>query len=249
MKAELIQKSRKEYTCSKCGKLIQKGSPYYRITGMYMPTKCRCATCKPERSELTTSDYLSWLYNLQDHLDDLYDFEDDGVLENLSSELSDQMDELQGRLDEMPEAFQDTSDAGIQLSERIESLEDAMNEIDGMEYPDKDSEDFQTEDDEATFVFGEELAAKLAEVITSYPTTEDHYTADDVSEFMVAAGYSVHDEETDYTSDEFDVEFKNGDDKVVCHFEVRTHYDEDAFQSAIEDLRDEVREVIDNIAE
>lgn len=252
MKAELIQKSRKEYRCGKCGKVIEASSPYYRITGMYMPTRFRCKDCIPERSELTTSDYLSWLYNMQDHFDDLYDFEGDGILEEISEELSNKADELQGRLDEMPEAFQDTSDAGIQLSERIESLQDAQNEVDCLEYPDREDDEYQVEDDESTAVFDEELASALSQVLTSYPTADDAYTLEQVKEFMFAAGYVLADDEEDegmYLDDEFDVVFEKDGKSVSFHFEKRTHFDEEAYEEAVDDLRESVREIIGNISE
>ena len=132
------QKARKEYKCGKCGATINKGDLYYKIEAMYTPTKYRCCHCKPERSELTSSEYYSWLYNLQDHLNELYDLRSDGVIEDIVSELEDIKSELEEKLENMPEQLQD-AEAGSLLQERIQSLEDAINELDYIEYPDYDS--------------------------------------------------------------------------------------------------------------
>lgn len=137
------QKAKKEYVCTKCGKTINKGEEYYKIEAMYSRTKYRCSNCKPERSELTSSEYYRWLWDLQDHLEDRYDLETEEVKDELYSELEDVRDELQDKLDNMPEQLQ-YAPTGEMLQERIYAIDDAMNELDNLEYPDRED----CEDDE-----------------------------------------------------------------------------------------------------
>lgn len=52
-------KARKEYTCEKCGKAINKGDTYkwFKVgfRSNYRHTRCDAYVCSPKRSELTTS--------------------------------------------------------------------------------------------------------------------------------------------------------------------------------------------------
>lgn len=139
------QKARKEYKCGKCGKVINPGETYFRIEAPHMPTKYRCSCCRPERSELTESEYLQWLYSLQDHLTETYDLESEDAKQELYDELENMRDELQERYDNIPESLQDGS-AGEMLQDRISSLEDAMNELDNLEFPEEpNKEDYNKE--------------------------------------------------------------------------------------------------------
>lgn len=138
------QKARKEYTCSKCGRTINKGEEYYKIEAMYSKTKYRCLDCKPERSELTESEYYKWLWDLQDHLEERYDLSTEEGKNELYNELENVRDELQDKLDNMPEQLQ-YAPTGEMLQERIDAIDDAMNELDNADYPDR--EDCEDEDD------------------------------------------------------------------------------------------------------
>ena len=149
-----MQKARKEYTCSKCGAKINVGEQYYKIEAMYSRTKYRCCKCKPQRSELTSSEYLSWLYDLQDNLAERYDLRSEDVKDELYSEIESQRDELQDRLDNMPEQLQ-YAPTGEMLQERIDSLENALDELDGLEYPDE--EDYKLDDYEREDLSEEEI--------------------------------------------------------------------------------------------
>lgn len=108
--------------------------------------------CKPQRSELTNSEYLSWLFNLQDNLSTLYDLKEEGAKDELYYELEEQQNDLQDRFDNIPEQLQE-GDAGQILQDRIDSLYNAMSELDCLEFPqheDVDDEDLTEEEiDEA----------------------------------------------------------------------------------------------------
>lgn len=119
------QKSRKEYKCSKCGTSISKGDDYKRIIINFKKPRIVCDRCKIKRSELTDSEYLQWLYDLQDDCDCENDIDKDYLI----SELEGKKEELDDKLSNMPESLQDSSSSGMQLSERIESIDNAISTI------------------------------------------------------------------------------------------------------------------------
>lgn len=114
-----------------------KGDTYLRIEEMYRPTRYRCTHCRPKRSELTSSDYYQWLWELQDNLHETYNLRSDGVNEEIVCELESKKEELEERLENMPEQLRD-ADAGTTLQERIDSLDNAISELQDLEYPDYD---------------------------------------------------------------------------------------------------------------
>lgn len=129
-----FQKARKQYVCNRCRQTINPGDMYYRIEMMYSPVQFRCQNCKPHRSELTSSEYLSWLYNFQDNLSNNYDLHDYDSISEIISEIEDQKEVLEDKLYSMPEQLQD-GEAGQILQDRISSLEDTINELDYLEEP------------------------------------------------------------------------------------------------------------------
>jgi hypothetical protein len=139
------QKSLKEYTCEKCKGPINKGDQYHKIVERFRPIRFRCKNCRPARSELTGSGYLSWLWDLQDNFGDRYTPDD---RDSLVSELEDQKSELEERLDNMPEGLRDNSDSGQRLQERIDSLDDAISTLDGIDTDVQEYDDWLSEQDE-----------------------------------------------------------------------------------------------------
>lgn len=245
-----FQTARKEYTCEKCHKTIGKGQKYFRIEGMYMKPRFRCTDCKPERSELTTSDYLAWLWDLQDHLEERYDFSDPDIAEQIAGDLNDKADELQNQLDNMPEQFQETSDSAMTLQNRIESLQSAASDIECCEYPDEEDDNFQDDDDEPTFMLEED---SNDEFFKSLFVKDEQYSLEEVDQIFGAIGYKHDEEEEDKENDdyesEFDLIYTNGDSKVLVHFETRTHFSEDLYENAVEDFKEQVAEAIGGIEE
>lgn len=134
----LEQKARKEYICSKCKRTINIGEKYKKIVAMYRKPTIVCCDCKIARSELTNSEYYSWLYDFQDNLS----IETLGDAEQALEEIQMQQEELQEKFDNIPEQLQD-ADAGCILQERIEGLEEACSELETLisELEDEDIED------------------------------------------------------------------------------------------------------------
>lgn len=143
------QKARKEYICNKCKCTINPGDFYFKITEMYSNPKYRCQNCKPQRSELTNSEYLSWLYDLQDNLTERYDLQEEFSKDEIIQELENQKDELESRFDNIPEQLQ-YAPAGETIQNRIDSLDSAISELEALDYPEKeeiDKTDYDTEED------------------------------------------------------------------------------------------------------
>lgn len=148
----LEQKARKEYICSKCKRTINIGEKYKKIVAMYRKPTVVCCDCKIARSELTTSEYYSWLYDFQDNIN-IETLED---AQEALEEIEAQKEELEEKYDNIPEQLQD-ADAGCILQERIEGLEDAYNELENLICELDDAEN-----DDATEIYNE-----IIEVINS----------------------------------------------------------------------------------
>lgn len=141
-KVQVIKKSRKEYKCNKCGKVIPAGSRYYKGEINFGPTIVRCEECKLESWEVTTSDYQLSVGQIVYKWRDDYNLEE-GVNEDIASALEEIRDDLQDRLDNMPEGLQE-GDVGQLLQERIDSLENAIEDLNSIDI-DQMREDIATE--------------------------------------------------------------------------------------------------------
>lgn len=157
------QKSRKEYKCGKCGRIINKGDKYFKIVEAFSHTRIRCENCKPERSELTSSDYLSWLWDLQDHFEERYDLRSEEAKDEVMYELESQQCDLQERLDNIPEQLQ-YADAGTLLQERIEALGEAIMNIENLDFPDMEDDEYKLGDEEKEDLSEEEIEQKEKEL-------------------------------------------------------------------------------------
>ena len=153
----LEQKSRKEYICSKCKRTINIGEKYKKIVAMYRKPTIVCCDCKIARSELTTSEYYSWLYDFQDNIN-IETLED---AQEALEEIEMQKDELEEKYDNIPEQLQDAG-AGCILQERIESLEEAYSEVEALINEIENFEDEDIEDHDVMEKYNE-----IVEVINS----------------------------------------------------------------------------------
>ena len=108
---------------------IEVGDEYYWWKFRFGPK--RKSKTYPRRSQLTQSGFLSQLYDIEDGMAER--FSDVDTLEDERDGLADELDQLrdecQESLDNMPYHLQDTSDAGILLTERIEGLDDWSSQI------------------------------------------------------------------------------------------------------------------------
>ena len=141
-KVSVIKKSRKEYRCSRCGKVIPVGSTYYKGEINFGPTIVRCSDCKLESWEVTTSDYQLAVGEIVYRWEKNYGYSEDAI-DNIVSDLQEIADDLQGRLDNMPEGLQE-GDVGQLLQERIDALESAISELESIDV-DSVKEDIATE--------------------------------------------------------------------------------------------------------
>ena len=130
-KVQVIQKSRKEYKCSKCGKVIPVGSKYYKGEINFGPTIIRCADCKLEAWEVTTSDWQLSTGAIINRWEENYGLSE-STPEELHDEIENIMDDQQERLDNMPEGLQE-GDVGQLIQERIDACEAAMDELDNID--------------------------------------------------------------------------------------------------------------------
>jgi hypothetical protein len=116
------QKARKDYPAAG----IKKGDMYYYARIKTGPRSSReIRQLKPIRqSQLTTSDFMSQFYGLQERLSD-YDggiADLSGFLEELAADARNLAEEEQAKYDNMPEPFQQ-GDTGQLIEERAQAME------------------------------------------------------------------------------------------------------------------------------
>jgi len=132
------QKARKEYECSNssCKKPIKVGDEYYRFSvSRFQPLRILCLACKPRRSQMTGSDFLATLYDIEDSMAGLSveNMEEaQGCIETMISELEELRDETEGRRDNMPEQLQDAP-TGEMLQGRVDSVDEMIGELEDIE--------------------------------------------------------------------------------------------------------------------
>ena len=124
--------------------LINRGESYWTWSFMYGGTYY--SKTQPKPSQLTSSEFLSTVYGIQEEIDewnpsDVTDVEE--FVDDIKNRLEELRDETQDKLDNMPYQLQD-ADTGQLLQERIEALENALNEfecLDELEYEEPTDED------------------------------------------------------------------------------------------------------------
>jgi len=148
LKVHFVKKARKDYP--EAG--IKKGESYYWWKPRYGGIK-RSKTY-PSRQELTQSEFLCRVYDIEDELSSIeIDIEGKNkeeieqeirdTLESIISEIEELRDECEDKLYNMPEQLQDTSEAGILLQERIDALEDWISELEAIDISIEDNDDIQ----------------------------------------------------------------------------------------------------------
>ena len=121
---------------------IKVGDSYYWWKFRFGPKQV--SKTPPKRQQLTQSDFLSQVYDLEDRIGELSPVNIDDLTSELSSIADDIRtlgDEQQEKLDVMPEALQDSSSSGELLRERVDACEAWADEIEGVQVdePDRDS--------------------------------------------------------------------------------------------------------------
>lgn len=90
---------------------------------------------RPRQSQLTQSNYLSQLYSIQERIEDIQVEEAgdiEGIVDELKSDLESLKEETEGSLENMPDSLQ-SSPTGELLQERIDALDNAISELEGIE--------------------------------------------------------------------------------------------------------------------
>ena len=129
-----VSKSRKEFECQKCGKKIPVGTAYLRSKRNFAADIIRCTECGLQPYELSSSEYVQEIGHLKSAWRE--DFgTGDGAWEQISSFLEDIRDDLQERLDNMPEQLQQCT-SGECLQNRIDGLDAAIDELSELDYSD-----------------------------------------------------------------------------------------------------------------
>lgn len=110
---------------------VKKGESYYwwkfRYGGKHM------SRTAPKQSQLTQSSFLSGLYSIQEDIESLTtDDLDQSTIDDLVGRLEELRDEAQDSLDNMPEQLQE-GDVGQMLQERVDNVEDAISELEGLD--------------------------------------------------------------------------------------------------------------------
>ena len=147
--------------CGKCGEEIKIKDAYVWWKFRYGGKCIRCAKpgCVPKPSDLTQSEFYGTLYSIQeagftaDTLEDLESERDD-----IKGQLEELRDEQEEKRSNMPESLQE-SDTGNTLQERYDALEEAVNNL--------DSVNFNKEDDETLDEAIERTRQELSDILDS----------------------------------------------------------------------------------
>lgn len=130
------QKARKDYVCSKCGKTIKKGEEYYKFSlTRFQKLRPLHLQCKPTRSQMTGSEFLSNLYAIEDEMAALSveDMEEaQGCIDNIVEQLNSLRDETEEKLYNMPDQLQEAP-TGELLQGRVDSVEEMISELESIE--------------------------------------------------------------------------------------------------------------------
>ena len=152
MKVHFVKKARKDYPEDG----IKKGESYYWWKPRY--GGIRRSKTYPSRQELTQSEFLCRVYDIEDELSVIRTQIETNIegknkeeieelirdaLEMIIIEIGELRDECEDKLYNMPKQLQDTSEAGILLQERIDALEDWISELENIDISIEDDDDIQ----------------------------------------------------------------------------------------------------------
>ena len=113
--------------------IINVGESYY--TWCFYGGLPQYSKNKPKRSQLTQNWFKAELYSIQEEIEESAPKDEEelsDLIESISSRIEDLRDECQDHLDNIPEQLQD-GDAGQTLQERIDSLDDALYELENID--------------------------------------------------------------------------------------------------------------------
>lgn len=128
-------------------KLVEKGQTYYTWSFRFGPTHISLTPPKP--SQLTQSAFKSTVLDIEERIGSI-EGDDPGGLDaernDIIGELESLRDETQGSLENMPEGLQQ-GDTGQMLQERIDALEGAISELEGIDLDYEEPDDDEIRND------------------------------------------------------------------------------------------------------
>lgn len=151
-KVKTVGKSRTEFVCSACNRVIPVGSAYKSITLFRQPTQRFHTGCAIPRGATTSSEYLKTVYDLADSANKqailIEDFELESLEEpeefiaSVTSDLEGLRDELESSIDNLEDTWSmealEANDVYTRMKERFEALENAITELEDIDASDAD---------------------------------------------------------------------------------------------------------------
>lgn len=189
-KVTVVQKSRKEHKCSKCGATIAVGQKYYRGELNFARPIIRCDKCKLEHWEVTTSGYQLSVGPIVHKAGEIYELNEVGI-EELITDIETIRDECQENLDNMPDSLQ-SSPTGELLQERIDGLDEAISILENIDID-------QLKVDAVTSVLSDKYDD--CDELPNYDEAVDEYTDTDEGNQLVDAFETSLSEEIDSAID------------------------------------------------
>lgn len=137
-KVYTVKKSRKEFTCGKCGRTIEKGSIVHHYSvGFRGRTQHRCEDDYPSRSDRESS-LVAPVWDALDSAD-VSTCETDEDFENVLSEVADVLEEVASEY-EQSEMYE----RNPELQERAETLNNSASELQSVSFDEMPDEDDST---------------------------------------------------------------------------------------------------------
>jgi len=137
-RAKFVKKARKDIK----GTDIKKGDSYYWWKFKF--GQKQVSKTQPKASQLTQSDFLGTIYDIQDRISELTTNDDlSSEVESIVSDLESLRDECEEKRSNMPEQLQDTGSGEI-LQNRYDAIDEMIDELQSVE-TDVDEDDIEQE--------------------------------------------------------------------------------------------------------
>lgn len=153
---------------------IAKGESYY--TWSFMNGGTFYSKTQPRASQLTSSDFMSTYYGIQESVEDFDTTDLDELVsfvEEVKSSLEDLRDETDEKLNNMPDSLQ-SSPTGELLQERVDSLDSTISDLDSIDF------DFEEPSKEDSL---EELA-ESSDIDTEEEGWESNFSEKDIEDHI-----------------------------------------------------------------
>lgn len=169
-RAHFVKKARKDVPNTD----IKAGDSYwwwkFRFGGKHV------SKTQPRPSQLTQSAHYGAVLDLQDLIGGLEANDGlEGVRDDIVAQLEELRDNAQESLDNMPDNLRDNSSSGEMLHERIDAMENAISEFEGLDFSDVPDDEEPEHDEDCA----KECSVDKADDCNCSLSTEDRQTVDD----------------------------------------------------------------------